>query len=756
MKSILLQPTVLNSEFPDTADASRASRAALPKRSSLTRRDFLKTTALTSGGLVIGFTLPMGNKMANAQQPPKANTAPNAFLRIAKDGAVTVQVKHLEFGQGVMTSLPMLVAEELDCDWTKIRAELAPANPAYAHVNFGMQMTGGSSSVNNSWMQMRTVGATARAMLVSAAAKQWKVTPEQCRTENGFVIGPAKQRAPFGALAEAANKLPVPDIVMLKDAKNFKIIGKPTRRVDAPAKVNGTAQFGIDITAKTVPNLHVAVIKRPPAFGATVKKFNADKVNGIPGVTHVVQIANGVAVVAKTFWAAKTGCDALVVEWNMEDASKASTVDMRQSYRELAAKPGLPSERVSNGDALKAAAKTVNAEFEVPYLAHAPMEPLNCTVRFSQDGDKPGCEIWSGTQFQTVDQGAAARVAGLKPAQVKINTMIAGGGFGRRANLASDYIVEAVEIAKQAKVPVKTIWTREDDIKGGYYRSMFVHRVSVGLDSADKIAGWNHTIVGQSIMIGSPFEGFAVKNGIDSTSTEGVTDTPYEIPNMNVTLHTTKTGVPVLWWRSVGHTHTAFVMESMMDDLAKAAGKDPVEFRRGYLAKQPRVLNVLNTAAEKSGWGSALPAGRARGVAVHESFGSVCAHVAEVSVEKGQIKVHRVTSAFDCGLAVNPLTIKAQVESAVVFGLSAALYGNITLKDGVVEQSNFHDYPVLRMGEMPMISVHIMETGAALPTGVGEPGTPPIAPAVANAVFALTGKRLRTMPFNLDEAAKAV
>ena len=304
-------------------------------------------------------------------------------------------------------------------------------------------------------------------------------------------------------------------------------------------------------------------------------------------------------------------------------------------------------------------------------------------------------------------------------------------------------------------MPVKTIWTREDDIKGGYYRSMFVHRVSAGLDATGKIAGWDHNIVGQSIMTGSPFEAFMVKNGVDGTSTEGVTDTPYSIPNMNATLHTTKTGVPVLWWRSVGHTHTAFVMESMMDDLAKAAGRDPVEFRRDYLAKHPRVLNVLNTAAEKSGWGSPLPAGRARGVAVHESFGSVCAHVAEVSVENGQIKVHRVTSAFDCGLAVNPLTITAQVESAVVFGLSAALYGKITLKDGVVEQSNFHDYPVLRMAEMPQMSVHIMETGATSPTGVGEPGTPPIAPAVANAVFALTGKRLRTLPFNLAEAAKA-
>ena len=715
-------------------------------RAPLSRRDFIKTSALTGGGLVIGFYLPGGNKVANAQQPPKPNTTPNAFLRIARDGAVTVQVKHIEFGQGVMTALPMLVAEELDCDWTKVRAELAPAGAAYAHTMFGMQMTGGSSSVINSWMQMRTVGAAARAMLVSAAASQWKVAPDKCRTENGMVMGPAGKRAAFGTLAEAANKLPVPENVVLKEAKNFKLIGKPTRRIDAAAKVNGSARFGMDITAKQVPNLHVALVKRPPAFGATVKSFNADKVNGIPGVTHVIHTANGVAVVAKTFWAAKTGRDALVVEWDLATAAKATTTEMQKSYRELATKPGTPTHKVSNGDALKAAAITVTAEFEVPFLAHAPMEPLNCTVKFDSDS----CEIWTGTQMQTADQGAAAKVAGLKPEQVKINTMIAGGGFGRRANPASDYVVEAVEIAKKAKVPVKTIWTREDDIKGGYYRSMFVHRVVAGLDAAGNIAGWDHTLVGQSIFAGTFFESFGIKDGIDHSSVEGVVDTPYAIPNMNATLHTTKTGVPVLWWRSVGHTHTAFVMESMMDDLAKAGGRDPVEFRRTYLAKNPRVLNVLNTVAEKSGWGSALPAGRARGVAIHESFGTVCAHVAEVSVDKGQIKVHRVTSAFDCGLAVNPLTITAQVESAVVYGLSAALYGKVTLKDGVVEQSNFHDYPVLRMAAMPKMHVHIVDTGAVSPTGVGEPATPPIAPAVANAVFALTGKRLRTLPFNLD------
>ena len=710
---------------------------------TMKRRQFLKASAAATGGLVIGFTLPGGHKIAIAQTPAAANTTPNAFLRIARDGSVTVQVKHLEFGQGVMTSLPMLVAEELDCDWSKVRAEMAPAAPQFAHTVFGMQMTGGSSSVSNSYIQMRTVGATARAMLLSAAAGKWKTDVAKCRTENGSVIGPAGQKEGYGALADAANALPVPANVKLKEAKDFKVIGKPTRRIDAPAKVDGTAKFGLDVTAKLVPDLHTAVVMHPPIFGAKVKRFDASKVTGLPGVTHVIQTANGVAVVAKNFWAAKKGRDLLVVEWDMGPGAKANTADLKKSYRELAQKTGVVA-KAGNVETLKTAAKTVAAEYEVPFLAHAPMEPLNCTVSVKADS----CEIWVGSQFQTVDQGAAAKVAGLKPEQVKLNTMIAGGGFGRRANPSSDYVIEAVEIAKAAKVPVKTVWTREDDIKGGYYRPMYVHRVNGGVDSAGKIVGWEHTVVGQSIIAGTAFEPMMVKGGIDATSVEGVTDSPYDIANMQASLHTTQTGVPVLWWRSVGHTHTAFVMETMMDDLAKAAGKDPVAFRRDHLGKHPRVANVLAMAADKAGWGSPLPPGVARGIAVHESFGSVCAQVAEVSLEKGQIKVHRVVAAIDCGLAVNPLTISAQVESAIAFGLSAALYGQVTLKDGVVEQSNFHDDPVLRIADMPKVDVHIVQSNAA-PTGVGEPGTPPIAPAVSNALFALTGKRLRELPFKV-------
>ena len=707
----------------------------------IARRNFLKQSATLGGALVIGFWLPgKHGPTALAQQPAPKPVNPNAFLRIGKDGSCTVLVKHLEFGQGVMTSLPMLVAEEADCDWSKVRAELAPAGPEYAHTAFGMQMTGGSSSVTNSYDQLRTVGAQARQMLMQAAANQWKVKLAEVRTENGVVLGPGGKKLSYGQLAEAASRLPVPQNVALKDPKSFKVIGKPTRRLDSADKVNGRAQFGLDVKR---PNLHTAVVAHAPVFGAQVVKFNADKVKQVAGVTHVVQLSTGVAVVGKSFWAAKQGRDALQVEWDYGPEAEVSTDELSTRFRELAKTPGAVARKSANPEALKAAARTVVAEFEVPYLAHAAMEPLNCTVEVRGDG----AEIWVGSQFQTVDQAAAAKALGIAPEKVKLNTVMAGGGFGRRANPVSDYIVEACEIARDVKVPVKVVWTREDDIKGGYYRPMYVHRVEAGLDAQGRIAAWNHAIVGPSIVAGTAFEPMMVKDGIDPTSTEGVADTPYDIPNLQVMLHTVKAGVPVLWWRSVGHSHTAFVMESMVDDLAKAAGKDPLVFRRELLGKHPRVRATLDLAAAKAGWGSPLPAGRARGIAVHESFGSVCAQVAEVSLQDGQPRVHRVVAAFDCGLVVNPLTVEAQVQSAVAFGLSAALHGKITLKNGRVEQSNYHDYPVVRMNEMPVVEVHLLP-GGDKPTGVGEPGTPPVAPAVANALFALTGKRARTLPLS--------
>ena len=703
------------------------------------RRRFLQSSAAIAGGLVLAFWLPGKSRLALAQAPAALKVPPNAFLRIAKDGTVTVMVKHLEFGQGVTTSLPMIVCEELECDWTKVRYELAPAAPEYAHTMLGVQMTGGSSSVVNSFDQLRTVGAQARTMLMQAAADQWKVNVAEVRAENGAILGPGGKKLSYGQLAEVAGKLPVPEKVALKDPKSFKVIGKPTRRIDSAEKVEGKAKFGLDVQRK---DLRTAVIARAPVFGALVKGFNADKVKTVPGVTHVVEVQNGVAVVATNFWAAKKGRDALEIDWDLGPNAKLSTADLRTKFHEAAQAPGkVVAKKAANPEAIKGAAKTIVAEYEVPFLAHAPMEPLNCTVEVRADG----AEIWVGSQFQGVDIGAAATTLGLKPEQVRLNTMLAGGGFGRRANPVSDYVVEACEVAKKVKGVVKVVWTREDDIRGGYYRPMYVHRVEAGLDAQGAIAGWNHVLVGPSILTGTPFESMMVKEGVDATTAEGVVDSPYDIPNLNLTLHVINTGVPVLWWRSVGNSHTAFVMETMIDEIATASGKDPVALRRALLAKNPRVLRVLNLAADKSGWGSPLPKGRARGIAVHESFGSVCAQVAEVSLQGNDIRVHKVTAAFDCGLVVNPLTVEAQLQSAIAFGLSAALFSEITFKDGRVEQSNFHDYRVLRMNEMPLVEVHLTPGGDS-PTGVGEPGVPPVAPAVANALFALTGKRARVLP----------
>jgi isoquinoline 1-oxidoreductase beta subunit len=713
----------------------------MTKRLQLARRHFLKSSAALGAGLVIGFFLPAGRgRWAWAQDAKKAPTPPNAFVRVGKDGTVTILVKHLEFGQGVNTSLPMILAEELECDWSRVRWELAPAAPEYAHTAFGMQMTGGSSSVWNSWDQLRTAGAQARVMLVQAAASQWKVKADACHAEKGYVVGPGGKKLSYGQLAEAAAKLPVPENVPLKARGDFKRIGTATRRLDAADKASGKATFGIDVKRK---DLHTAVVLHAPVFGAGVASFNADKVKGVQGVTHVVEVTRGIAVVGTNFWSAKKGRDALEVEWDLGPNAKSSSESIGAKLRAGLSSPGAVAHKAESADAMKGAARTVSVEYEVPFLAHAPMEPLNCTVELTGDG----AELWVGSQFQTMDQMAAAKMLGLPPEKVRLNTMLAGGGFGRRANPVSDYVVEACEIAKNVKVPVKLVWTREDDIRGGYYRPMYVHKVDVGLDGQGGIAAWNHAIAGPSIIGGTAFEPMMVKDGVDPTSVEGVADTPYAIPNLNVTLHTVKTGVPVLWWRSVGHSHSAFVMETLVDEVAKELGKDPVQLRRELLKDKPRVLNVLDVAVAKSGWGSAPAQGRARGIAVHESFGSVCAQVAEVSLEDGAPRVHRVVAVFDCGLVVNPMGVEAQVQSAIAYGLGAALYSAITLADGKVQQSNFHDYRVLRLAEMPVVEVHLTG-GGDKPTGVGEPATPPIAPAVANALFALTGKRARKLPLS--------
>ena len=712
--------------------------------SNVSRRDFLKTSAITTGGLVIAFVVPGARRFAFAQTAPAIKLPPpNAFLHIGSDDTVTILLAHSEMGQGIWTTLPMLIAEELDADWSRIKVEHAPAASVYAHAVFGMQMTGGSSTTWSEFDRYRQAGALARALLVQAAAKRFGIKASAIRTENGEVIA-GKTRVRYGALADAAAKLQAPSTVKLKQPKDWKIIGKPTRRLDTPEKITGRAQFGIDVQ---FPGLLTAVVARAPVFGGTVKSFDATNARAIAGVRNVVQVPSGIAVIADHFWAAKLGRDALTVEWNPGPNAALDSVALRDQFRKLAAMPGAVAARAGDATAaLAKATKTIEAEYAVPYLAHAPMEPENCTVRITPDK----CEVWTGTQFQTMDQQAAAKIAGLKPEQVEIHTTFLGGGFGRRATATSDFVTEAVHVAKAANAPVKTAWTREDDVRGGYYRSAFVHRARIGVGVDALPNAWHHTIVGQSILIGTPFEQMLVKNGIDGTSVEGVSDSPYmkQIADFRVDLHSPKTGIPVLWWRSVGHSHNAFVMESLIDELAHAAGRDPVAYRRLLLKNHPRHLGVLNAAAEKSGWGGALPPGRARGVAVHESFGSFAAQVAEVSVENGRIRVHRVVCAIDCGTAVNPAAVAAQMESGIAFGLSAALHGALHFKDGQVQESNFHDYEVLRINEMPLVETHIVNSGEKM-GGVGEVGVPAIAPAVANAVAALTGQRLRELPLTL-------
>lgn len=726
---------------------------ALPDPS---RRRFMKTSALTGTGLVIGFVVPMAGRLVQAQEAAAAAAtgaafSPNAFLRIAADDSITVLLAHAEMGQGIWTALPMLIAEELDADWSKVKVEHAPAAPAYFSSVFGMQGTGGSTTTWSEFERYRQAGAAARALLVQAAAARFKVPVSEIRTENGEAVA-GGQRARYGALADDAGRLPPPDpkSLVLKDAKDWKLIGKPTQRLDTPEKITGKAVFGMDVR---FDGLLTAVVARAPVFGGKVKSFDDAAARAVPGVRNVVQVPSGVAVVADHYWAAKLGRDALKVDWDAGPNAALDSDALRAEFAKLAATPGAVAAQA--GDAAAAMAKgarTVEAEYAVPYLAHAPMEPLNCTVRIEADK----CEIWVGTQFPTMDQAAAARITGLKPEQVYIHTPFLGGAFGRRATPGSETVAEAVEVAKAAKAPVKTVWSREDDIHGGFYRPAYVQRAKVALDAAGKPIAWQHAMVGQSIMTGTVMEPMMVKNGIDSTSVEGVADSPYVkgTPAHRVDLHSPKTGIPVLWWRSVGHSYNGFVMESLVDELAHAAGQDPLAYRRTLLKDHPRHLAALDLAAEKFGWDKPLASGRGKGIAVHESFGSYVAHAAEVSVENGAIKVHRVVCAIDCGPVVNPLTVAAQLESAVAFGLGAALHSRITFKDGRVQQSNYHDYQVLRMHEMPVVEAHIVPSTGKM-GGVGEPGTPPIAPAVANAVFALTGQRLRELPLRLaaDPAA---
>ncbi|HEY3100394.1 MAG TPA: xanthine dehydrogenase family protein molybdopterin-binding subunit [Methylomirabilota bacterium] len=706
----------------------------------LTRRRFLQTTALTGVALVVGFRLD-GRPAAAAE-----GLAPDSFVRIAPDNTVTIISKHIELGQGSYSGIATIVAEELDADWSQIRVEAAPSD-AQRYGNRllgGAQVTGGSTAMADSWDKMRRAGATARAMLVEAAAREWNVPTAEITVDRGVLShAPSGRRATFGELASKAAAIAPPAQVTLKDPKDFKLVGKRPPRVDGPSKTDGSAQFTLDFA---LPGMLTALIARPPRFDATVKSFDATAARRVKGVTHVVAVPAGVAVVAQSFWAARKGREALRVTWDESRAETRGSDELYAAYRVLAGTPGASARRDGDADGvLRGAARVLEAIYEFPYLAHAPMEPLDAVVRIGADG----CDLWAGSQAPTIDQAVVARTIGVPPDKVRVHTLLAGGSFGRRATPDGDVAGEAAAVAKAIgrDTAVRVVWTREDDIQGGKYRPLYVHRLRGGLDTQGNIVGWEHRIVGQSIGSGTPFESALVKNGIDQTSVEGAANLAYAIPNLTVELHTTKVGVPVLWWRSVGSTHTAYSTETFLDELAQAAGRDPVELRRALLSKHPRHLAALNLVADRAGWGDALPSGRARGVAVHESFNSVVAQVVEVTLRPdGLPKVERVVCAVDCGTAINPDVVRAQMEGGIGYGLAGALWSEITLVNGRVQQRNFDTYRPLRIGEMPAVEVHIVPSGAA-PTGVGEPGVPPIAPAVANALFHLTGQRVRRLPF---------
>lgn len=729
----------------------------------ISRRLFLVKSMVAGAGLTLGMALPGCSREETAQEslpeagPGKAggavvaesHFAPNAFVRIGADDRVTVIIKHLEMGQGTYTGLATLVAEELDAAWSQIEVEGAPADAnTYNNLFWGkLQGTGGSTAIANSYEQMRNAGAAARHMLVAAAARQWQVPAADIDVQDGVLRHAASGRqATFGALAELAAQEAVPETVFLKDPEEFRLIGTRVPRKDSRAKVNGSALFTQDVQ---LPGMLTALVVHPPRFGARLKGFDASKAKQIPGVVEVVGIPAGVAVLANDFWSAKKGRDALQVEWDETDAFMLGSAELVAQYRALADTPGSSARNDGDaGSALQSAHQTLQTTLAFPYLAHAALEPMNCVMQRTPDG----VEVWNGEQYQTPDQQAVAGVFGIAPEQVKINMLYAGGSFGRRANPHSDYLLETATILKAigGRAPVKLVRTREDDMRAGYYRPLYVHKIEAGLDAAGNPVAWHHRIVGQSIAADTAFEGALIKDGVDVTSVEGVSNLPYAIPNINVELHSPVHPVPVQWWRSVGSTHTAFAVETFIDRLAAAAGRDPVVFRRALLKAHPRHLGVMELAADKAGWGSPLAPGRGRGIAVHESFNSYVAQVAEVTVHADKtFSVDRVVIAVDCGIAVNPDVVRAQMEGGMAFGLAAALNSELTLEQGRVVQSNFHDYRVLRIDEMPEVEVHIV-TSTQPPTGVGEPATPVIAPAVANALSAATGQWFDRLPLQLS------
>lgn len=720
------------------------------KDEGINRRSFLFVSTAAAGGLLVSLYLD-GPAFAQEgqQQPPPKVYPPDAFVHIKPDGKILITVNRLEFGQGVQTSLPMVLADEMDADWAQVVAELAPAADVYKDPLFGIQMVGGSGSIAHSFQQYRELGAKTRAMLIAAAADRWRVSADQCRTANSVVLGPANQRATYAELATDAARKPVPDKVKLKNPSEFRIIGKGVRRLDSRPKCDGSQKFGLDLD---LPGMKIALVAHPPVFGGRVKTLDDKDARSIAGVRDVFQIAltkgSGVAVVADRFWTAKQARDLLKIDWDLSGIELPDSSRLWTRYKEMARTPGNVAVKRGDDKAIDAvpAGNRIIAEFEFPYLAHTPMEPLNATIRF--DGNS--AEAWVPSQFQTMDQMAIAEVLGLKPEQVTFHTEFAGGGFGRRAVIDSHIPREAALIAKQLRgIPVKFIWTREDDVRGGYYRPMHAHRVEIGVGADGMPSAWRHVVVGQSLVAGTPFAAMMIKNGVDDTAVEGASDTSYSIPNFHLSAHHPTVNVPVLWFRSVGHTHTAFVMETLIDELATRAKADPIAYRRKLLKADAKKLRAaLDLLDQKTiSWRNRLPKGRAVGISCHECFGTAVACAVEVSIENKRPRIHRATVAVDCGLAVNPLTIESQFQGGLGFGISQLMAnGAITFKDGRAEQRNFDGFtPPYIIDSPATVDVHIVPSAEA-PTGCGEPPVPVISPAVVNALARLTGKRYRSLP----------
>jgi isoquinoline 1-oxidoreductase beta subunit len=703
--------------------------------SDLSRRTFIRAGAATGGGLALSLSLPFAAGAAGGKP-----FVPNAFVRIGEDGRVVLTMPYVEMGQGTYTSVPMLIAEELEIGLAEVKLEHAPPNEkTYGNpLLAGVQATGGSTAIMAAWQPLRQAGAVARTMLVQAAARRWNVDPVTCHAQAGEVLHPAtNRRLKYGALAADAAGLPVPKDVPLKDPKDFKLIGTPAKRLDAPAKVNGSAVYGIDARP---PGVKIATLAQAPVFGGKLKSLDDSAAKAVKGVRQIVRLDDAVAVVADHMGAAKKGLAALKIEWDEGPHAQLTTDKIARELEQatLAAGP-VAQDAGDTAKALAGATTKVEAIYQLPFLAHATMEPMNCTVHVRKDG----CDVWVGTQVAARSQAAAAKVTGLPLDKVVLHQHLIGGGFGRR--LEVDGVTRATQIAQHVDGPVKVVWTREEDIQHDMYRPYWFDRLSAGLDDKGMPVAWNHRFAGSSVI--ARWLPIAFKNGLDPDSVDGATHLAYRLPNLHVEyLRVEPPGIPTAFWRSVGPSHTVFVVESFMDELAAAAKQDPVAYRRALLDKSPRAKAVLALAAAKAGWGQPLPAGTGRGVSVQSVFGSHLALVAEVEVAKdGSVGVRRVVAAIDCGMVVNPDTVRAQIESATIFGISAALYGEITVKDGRVEQSNFDTYQVVRMNEAPAIEVHIVESSEP-PGGLGEPGTSAIVPAVANAIFAATGKRLRRMP----------